>query len=128
MNSDSCLNIHHLILWKQNHQDHSKYFQFTRLHIIKKEFCTIRFVIKTIHTFLKYEDNLHAQKLLHEIEQVLHKNAEEDNLEAVPLAVVTLLTTKKEKFMNMNDPKIKPLFGTCSFKTIQELVEVSTKM
>lgn len=45
--------------------------------------------------------------------------------ENISIAIMFLLTNKKDSFYNMNDIRIRQVFGDCSFNALQNLYKVS---
>lgn len=97
---------------------YDKFCSFPRLYLF-------RYMVESLRTFLTEDSNFYGLELLDSIMSILEKYVDELLKDNVYIAVMTLLTTDKNRLLKVNDMKIKQLFGDCPFNKMQSLTQVS---
>lgn len=86
------------------------------------------YILSSIKTFLQQDENFYALELMARMEEILNVHMDNSRKDPVAIAILFLLTNKKEKFKNTQDEKIKMVFNTCPYGTIQQVVDYSSKL
>lgn len=74
-----------------------------------------------IKTFLIQRNNLYGLALLDRIENTIQSYLDETKHDSLEIAVIFLLTSKKDLFNNFSNPRIKQILGSCPFQTLKQI-------
>lgn len=81
-------------------------------------------MVECLRTFMIQDDNLYGLALLDQLEETLQPYMNEMQKNPALIAIMFLLTNRKELFYNAKEPRIQQLFGNMPFNKLQNCYKV----
>lgn len=86
--------------------------------------------VESVQTCFKEAKNFYGMELYDRLDILLQEHLNKDNycVDSIPIAIMFLISSKRDVINQSLNPKIKELFGNCPFRTLQEMHEIALKL